>query len=107
MEICKLILTQLKKLTPLGASAEYTYRDVKSEIFTDRDIQFIRKAVSELPEHEKSLLYLYFWKNYSISEISSACDLYNTLIKNIMNQTIQKLRLLYVIEVFKPRDDIM
>lgn len=71
---------------------------------SDEEIQFITQSVDELPPSEQTVIYLYFWRNYTIKEIAYVCDLSQSLIQKIFNEAIHRLRLNYLIEFSIPKN---
>lgn len=72
--------------------------------FREDQIQFINQEIETLPEHEKNIIKLRFWECYTLDEIAFIHDLPLTIIKNIFNEAIHRLRLSYLIEFSKPKD---
>lgn len=72
---------------------------------SDEEIQFITQSVDELPESEKTVIYLYFWRNYSFKEIAYLCELSQSLTQKIFNEAIHRLRLNYLIEFSAPKNN--
>lgn len=72
--------------------------------FREDQIQFIQEEIEIIPEHEKNILKLRFWYNYTLEEIAFIHDLPLNLITNIFNEAIHRLRLNYLIEYTKPKD---
>lgn len=72
--------------------------------FREDQIQFINQEIEALPEHEKNILQMRFWHCYTIEEIAFIHDLPLTLIKNLFDEAINRLRLNYLIEFSKPKD---
>lgn len=70
---------------------------------SDEEIQFITQSVDELEPSEKTVIYLFFWRNYSLKEISYVCDLSLSLVQKIFDEAIHRLRLNYLIEFSKPK----
>lgn len=72
--------------------------------FREDQIQFINQEIETLPEHEKNILKMRFWECYSIDEIANIHDLPQTLIKNLIDEAIHRLRLNYLIEFARPKE---
>lgn len=72
--------------------------------FREDQIQFINNQIEALPEHEKNILQLRFWHCYTLEEIAFLHDLPLTIIKNLFDEVIHRLRLNYLIEFSKPKD---
>lgn len=71
---------------------------------SDEEIQFIGQTVEELPPSEKTVIYLYFWRNYTFKEIAYVCDLSQSLVQGIFDEAIHRLRLNYLIEFSIPKN---
>ena len=72
--------------------------------FREDQIQFINHEIEALPEYEKNILQLRFWHCYTLEEIAFINDLPLTLIKNLFDEAIHRLRLSYLIEFSKPKN---
>ncbi len=70
----------------------------KKRFPTKEQIQFIHKNKDELPEHELAVVHLHFWEGMTVSEISEFIKLPYSLVKNLLNEAIHRLRLNYLIE---------
>lgn len=71
---------------------------------TIQQINFITREINDLPVHEQSVIYLFFWEDCSIKEIASLSGLSQSLIKKIFNESIHRLRLSYLIEFSAPNN---
>lgn len=71
--------------------------------FREDQIQFINQEIEALSDYEKNLLKLRYWECYSIDEIASMHALSQTLIRNLIDEAIHRLRLNYLIEFAKPK----
>jgi DNA-directed RNA polymerase specialized sigma24 family protein len=72
--------------------------------FREDQIQFINQEIETLPEHEKNILKMRYWECYSIDEIAFIHKLPQTLIKSLIDESIKRLSLNYLIEFSKPKD---
>jgi DNA-directed RNA polymerase specialized sigma subunit len=70
---------------------------------SDEQIQFITQSVEELPPAENAVIYFHFWGNYTLEEIAFVCGLSQTLIQEIFDEAIHRLRLNYLIEFSIPK----
>ena len=75
----------------------------EKNVSTKEQIEFVSRSVSELPEHERVIIYLYFWKELSLKEVAGICDLSLSLTKKILDEAILRLRLNYLIELVTPK----
>lgn len=72
--------------------------------FRKDQIQFIQEEMKTLPEHEKNILKLRFWYNYTLEEIAFIHNLSLSLVTNIFNEAIHRLRLNYLVEYIAPKN---
>jgi RNA polymerase sigma factor (sigma-70 family) len=88
------IIQQSKTIYDLNESAPRK----EKQFPTKEQIQFINANKNELPEHELAVVHLHFWEGMTISEISEFIKLPYSLVKNLLNEAIHRLRLNYLIE---------
>ena len=68
--------------------------DVYYEVESKLEIQNLYKALSKLNNKEKEIIYLIYFENKTLREISKMKNISYTQIANIRNKILKKLRLL-------------
>ena len=68
--------------------------DVYCEVESKLEIQNLYKALSKLNDKEKEIIYLIYFENKTLREISKMKNISYTQIANIRNKILKKLRLL-------------
>lgn len=68
--------------------------DVYYEVESKLEIQNLYKALSKLNDKEKEIIYLIYFENKTLREISKMKNISYTQIANIRNKILKKLRLL-------------
>lgn len=68
--------------------------DVYYEVESKLEIQSLYKALSKLNNKEKEIIYLIYFENKTLREISKIKNISYTQVANIRNKILKKLRLL-------------
>jgi RNA polymerase sigma factor (sigma-70 family) len=77
----------------------YHIPDVESEKvisrnFSDEDYKIVRQALLKVPEHEKRVVLMHFWKNCMIHEIAERTGMMRTQVEEILESAYDRLRAL-------------
>jgi DNA-directed RNA polymerase specialized sigma subunit len=75
----------------------------KKKIPSQKQIDFAKTNKDELPEHEKAIIHLHYWENFTIRQIADFFGLSYKLVQLIKNDAIHRLRLNYLIEFSQPK----
>jgi RNA polymerase sigma factor (sigma-70 family) len=67
---------------------------VVTQRFSDEDYKIVRQALLKIPEHEKRVVTMHFWKNCMPHEIAERTGMTRTQIESILESAYERLRAL-------------
>jgi len=64
--------------------------------YSENEVQFIRMAVPNLPEKERKVIYLLFWRNYQLYEVARYLEITEKTVLKLKESALKRLKCAYL-----------